>query len=210
MRILAPLLLLLPLQAQAHPHVFVDATGGFRFHDGALTGLRIVWQYDAFTTLLLYDQLDLDKDGDGALDDADMAEIVRGETVWDPGYEGDTYLWIGGAKQALSQPMNGAARMVGDAVEVSFDMALEQPVPVAGLRASLKLYDPFYYYAYDIPGAPLMLDAPGNCRAETVPFVADAQSRELQEQLLQLSQEELPDDPNVGARFADEIVLQCD
>lgn len=209
-KILFLLLLAIPLRAEAHPHVFVDATGGFRFADGALTGIRIVWQYDAFTTLLLYDQLNLDQDGDGALNDADMAEIVRGETVWEPGYEGDTYLWVNGAKKALSQPKNGAARMVGDAVEVSFDLDLPAPISAKGLGASLKLYDPFYYYAYDIPGAPLMLDAPDGCEAKLIPFVADAQTRELQDQLLQLSQEDIPDDPNVGARFADEVVLRCE
>lgn len=209
-KFLALAALALPFQAQAHPHVFVDATGGFRFQDGALTGIRVIWQYDAFTTLLLYDQLNLDKDGDGALDAADMAEIVRGETVWEMGYEGDTYLFANGAKQAMSRPQNGAARMVGNAVEVSFDLTLAQPIPAAALGASLKLYDPLYYYAYDIPNPALTENMPATCRAELIPFVADAENAALQEQLLSLSQEELPDDPNVGAKFADELVLQCD
>lgn len=199
-------LLALPLRAEAHPHVFVDATGGFRFDaQQRLTGLRITWQYDAFTTLVLYDQLNLDQDGDGALDDSDMAAIVRGETEWEPGYEGDTFLWIGGEKQALSRPQNASARMVGDGVEVSFDLALPAPVDPAGLRASLRLYDPLYYYAYSVVGA-----ASDRCRATVIPFVADDQARALQDQLSALSQEQIPDDPQIGARFADEVVLQCD
>ena len=111
--------------AVAHPHVFVDATPRFVFDGpGRLAGLRITWRYDAFSTLVLYDQLELDRDGDGKLDAQDLERVAKGETDWPPEYEGDTYLWIGGAKVPLARPMNGVARMVGDRVEV---------VPVEGL-----------------------------------------------------------------------------
>ena len=67
----------------SHPHVFVDARTGFHFDaQGRLTALRITWTYDAFTSLKLFDILDLDKDNDGLLDDADRAAIVAGETEW--------------------------------------------------------------------------------------------------------------------------------
>ena len=38
--------------------------------------------------------LDLDRDGDGALDDADYAAILRGETEWQDGYVGDVYFEV--------------------------------------------------------------------------------------------------------------------
>ena len=54
--------------AVSHPHVFVDTQAGFQFAaDGRLEMLRVVWTYDAFTSLTLFEILDLDKDGDGQL-----------------------------------------------------------------------------------------------------------------------------------------------
>ena len=202
--------LLLPPAARAHPHVFVDASAGFLAGaDGRLDALRIVWLYDAFTTLVLYDQLGLDPDGDGQLDAADLAAVAAGETDWPPEYAGDTYLWRDGAPVALGRPAEAVARMVGDRLEVAFDLPLAEPLLLAPGALSLKLYDPGYYYAYgmQIAAAPAL---PGGCRAELIPFRADAATAELQAALSALSAEEVPDDPEIGARFADEIRLTCE
>jgi polyphosphate kinase len=202
--------LLLPPAARAHPHVFVDASAGFLAGaDGRLDALRIVWLYDAFTTLVLYDQLGLDPDGDGQLDAADLAAVAAGETDWPPEYAGDTYLWRGGAAVALGRPAEAVARMVGDRLEVAFDLPLAEPLQLARGVFSLKLYDPGYYYAYgmQIAAVPAL---PGGCRAELIPFRADAATAELQAALSALSAEEVPDDPEIGARFADEIRLTCE
>lgn len=192
--------------ALAHPHVFIDATARFVFdRTGQLSGLQIAWRYDAFSTLVLYDQLELDKDGDGKLDAQDLERVAVGETDWPPEYEGDTYLWIGGAKVPLARPVNGIAQMIGDRVEVTFDLPLAKPQPAAGLRASLKIYDPGYYYAYTVTGA--VADA---CEASVLPFQSDKADAALLEELSALSLEDMPSNPQIGARFADEIILQCD
>jgi len=62
--------------AGAHPHVFVDARSGFIFgEDGTLEAVRVSWRYDEFTTLILFDSLDLDQDGDLKLNQADLDAI---------------------------------------------------------------------------------------------------------------------------------------
>lgn len=206
--LLALPLLLLPAPVRAHPHVFVDAGAGFVTDaEGQLSALRIVWLYDAFTTLVLYEQLGLDPDGDGLLDAADLATVAAGETDWPPDYAGDTYLWQGGSPVALARPAQASARMVGDRVEVAFDLAA--PLPLAGSEVSLKLYDPGYYYAYTMQRAAAP-DLPAGCRAELIPFRPDDASAELLAALSALSAEETPDDPEIGARFADEVRLRCD
>lgn len=203
--------LLVPQVALAHPHVFVDASAGFRFDaSGRLAGLRIVWLYDAFATLNLYVQLGLDADGDGKLDAADLEKIAHGETDWPPDYPGDTYLFQNGAPVALARPQHGAARMIGDRVEVSFDLPLSQPLDVRRLGASLKLYDPEYFYAYSIKTVLDPVPLPAGCRSELVPFKADAADKATQKQLAALSIEQLPNDPNIGARFADQVSLTCE
>lgn len=197
--------------ASAHPHVFVDAGGAFLFDAaGRLEGVRISWLYDAFTTLSLYETLDLDKDRDGALNAADLEKIKQGETNWPPEYEGDTYLWIDSEEQRLSRPENATVWMEDDRVGVAFDLYLDAPREVSGKAASLKLYDPLYFYAYSVAGPARLDGADETCRAKVVPFNPDAQLARVQKQLQALSREEIPDDPNIGALFAEEILLQCD
>ncbi|WP_168201354.1 DUF1007 family protein [Qingshengfaniella alkalisoli] len=206
--------LVLPLfasPATAHPHVFVEAEGVYIFDaDGGLAGVKIDWLYDAFSTLVLYDTLDLDRDGDGQLNDDDLEKIKLGETDWPPDYEGDTYLWIDGQKQNLSRPHNASAYIVDDQVGVTFELYLDNTVNVSGLTASLKLYDPYYYYAYSVSGAGQTGDHGTECQVSVKRFTPDEEETALQRKLAALSREEMPQDENIGALFAEEIVLQCD
>lgn len=191
----------------AHPHVFVDARAGFVLDaEGHLMGLRIMWTYDAFTSLTLFDILDLDKDGDGLLDDVDRAAIVAGETDWAEDYKGDTYLEMSGADVPLGRPENGAASLTDDKITVSFDLPLAAPQTVEG-EVVLRLYDPSYYYAYAVTGVEDVTS--GQCDTTLIPFVADNATTELSAKLAMLSREETPDQEEVGRLFADRIVLAC-
>jgi len=93
--------------------------------EGQLCALRISWTYDAFTTLFTLDVLDLNKDGDGSLDDNDRTAIFAGETDWPPEYTGDIYLELAGQHRAFPWPENA--------------MALMEEV-VADFRTSFKVY----------------------------------------------------------------------
>jgi ABC-type uncharacterized transport system substrate-binding protein len=209
-RIAALALLLLPSAGLSHPHVFVDASAGMSFDaQGRLAGLRILWRYDAMTTLNLYVQLGLDADGDGALDAADLARVAQGETDWPPDYEGDTYLYQDGAKVPLGRPQNAEARMVGDRVEVVFDLPLAEPIAVSE-GVALKLYDPSYFYAYTVQETLDSAALPAGCAADVIPFKPSAADAALQADLAALSAEQIPDDPQIGARFADEVHVSCD
>ena len=201
-----PLAATFAVPASAHPHVFVDATAGFAFDEaGRLSGLRITWTYDAFTSLILFDTLSLDADGDGQLDDADRAAIVDGETDWPPEYDGDVHLDIGGTAVAMGRPRDGRAWMEADRISVSFDLPLAEPLDAPeGTR--LRLYDPLYYYAYTVVGVEA---AEGPCAPRLDPFVADEATAAVQAELAALTREQMPDEPGIGARFADEVTLSC-
>lgn len=209
--LLACAVLVFVLPANAHPHIFVDADGGFIFNeDGDLTAVRIFWLYDEYSTLFLYDILDLDKDGDGQLSEADLEKIRQGETTWDAGYEGDSYLWIDSQKQLLLQPANTSAHMVKGRIGVSFELQLLTPLDMTGRSAQLKLYDPMYYYAYSIPNEGRIFGNAPDCHVRVKRFTADQYSAKLQKELSALSREDMPEDKNIGAKFAEEIILQCD
>lgn len=197
--------------ARAHPHIFVDARTGFLLtEEGQLRALRISWSYDAFTTLFLFDVLDLDKDSDGRLDDEDRTAIVAGETEWPPEYNGDVYLELAGQDRSLTRPENAIARMEDDRITVAFDLPLAQPADMSGNTAILRLYDPVFYYAYTIqPDGQMRQVLPSTCDAEVIPFEPDAAAAALQSQLASLSREETPEQENVGRLFSDEVSLTC-
>ncbi|MDG1470873.1 MAG: DUF1007 family protein [Ascidiaceihabitans sp.] len=196
--------------AKAHPHVFVDARTGFIFGtDGQLEALRISWTYDEFTTLILFESLNLDQDGDGHFNDADRAAIIEGETNWDSAYKGDVYLEFAGEDYPLGRPEAAAVTLNNNQVEVSFNLPLSQPVRIGNAPVFLRLYDPFFYYAYAIIPAIDPADLPENCQAQIVPFEPSTAERALQDKLAALGLEEIPELENVGRLFSDEVRLTC-
>ena len=196
--------------AKAHPHVFVDARTGFIF-DGAgmLQALRISWTYDEFTTLILFDTLNLDEDGDGLFDDADRAAVITGETNWEPDYKGDVYLEVAGQDYPLGRPTAAAVTLKNNRVEVSFDLPLSDPAQVADTPIFLRLYDPIFYYAYTILPAEKSINLPEGCQVQVMPFEPDGAESALQQKLASLGREETPDQQNVGRLFSDEVRLTC-
>ena len=197
--------------ASAHPHVFVDAKAGFSVNqDGQLTGLYISWTYDPFTTLFLFDALDLDKDRDGQLNDEDYAAIVRGETEWQPGYIGDIYLEVNGETWPHLLPVGAQADYQNEQVTVRFDLPLAEPVTVTGQDVVLRLYDPNYYYAYAVKEIVAVDALPEACEASINAFEPDAVTGDLLVALGTLSREETPEQADVGRLFSDEVVLICE
>ncbi len=196
--------------AGAHPHVFVDARTGFIFDaDGQLEALRISWTYDEFTTLILFESLNLDQDGDGQFNDADRAAVIEGETNWDPEYKGDVYLEVAGQDFPLGRPEGAAVTLENNRVEVSFDLPLSQPVMIGDMPAFLRLYDPVFFYAYTILPTVGLGTLPEGCQSQIVPFEPDAVERVLQEKLAALGREEAPTQEIVGRLFSDEVHLTC-
>ncbi len=196
--------------AKTHPHVFVDARTGFIFDDsGNLRALRISWTYDEFTTMILFESLNLDQDGDGLFNDADRAAVIEGETHWDPQYKGDVYLEVAGQDYPLGRPEAAVVTLENNQVEVSFDLPLSQPVMVGNTPAFLRLYDPVFYYAYTILPDNDGRNVPSGCDIQIIPFNPDEAERELQQELAALSREDTPSQQDVGRMFSDEVRLTC-
>jgi ABC-type uncharacterized transport system substrate-binding protein len=196
--------------AKAHPHVFVDARTGFIFGaDGQLEALRISWTYDEFTTLILFESLNLDQDGDGQFSDSDRAAIIAGETNWDRAYKGDVYLEFAGQDYPLGRPEAAAVTLNNNQVEVSFDLPLSHPLRIDNTSVFLRLYDPFFYYAYTIVPPTDPPNMPEGCQAEIVPFEPNAAESALKDKLAALGLDEIPAVENVGRLFSDEVRLTC-
>jgi len=97
--------------------------------------------------------------------------------------------------------------MADDRISVAFDLPLETPLDPTG-DVVLRLYDPTYFYAYDLVA--LEEGTGARCRAKIVPFEPDTAAAELQQKLAALSREETPEQENVGQLFSDQVWLLCD
>lgn len=206
--LLAAAIAVVPLRAATHPHVFIDANASFVFDDeGRLSALRVRWTFDAFVSLFMIEALELDADQDGELSDEDRARIVADQTTWPPDYDGDSYLWVSGERAALTGPENASADQADGRVSVTFDRRLVEPVAVSDALA--KLYDPVFFYAYFVAQDAALVNAPEGCEAEVELFEPDSELMLLQQSLMQLGIDETPEQEDVGAVFADRILLTC-
>lgn len=212
--LLAGLCLALPLPrtAQAHPHEFVDIALGLRFDDlGRLAGVEVGWTWDDLTSMLMLEDFGLDPDGDGRLTEDERGQLIARFGDWPEDFDGDLYLTRQGRPVALGGPRALRADLRDGRLFVGFSRALPQPLDLGAEGLALQAYDPGYYVAYDLAGAPEMLGR-DDCTL-TIRKADVAAAQKLYGQLLgQLTEEEVLDQgrfPEVGGAFADEVRVTC-
>jgi ABC-type uncharacterized transport system substrate-binding protein len=135
--------------------------------------------------------------------------VVANETAWPEGFDGAARLTIAGTPVPLSHPQAMTARLDGDRLSLTFLRHLQEPRPLLGQTAEVAFYEPTYYYAFSITAAPETMPETGACQITLNPFEASDQLSSLQLTLAALGREETPEIDDVGALFADRIVLEC-
>lgn len=194
----------------AHPHVFVDGGVDFVMRDRTvLEALEVTWLFDEFETLYTLSSAGVGLNDEGGLDEADRLELVRYLSDWPDDFDGSAHLSVDGADIALEWPAGLDARLIEGRLEMTFTRRLESPISLGERRVEVAFYESTYFYAFSVTNQPRIADDNGTCAARVVPFNADAQSAALQSTLYELGREETPDIENVGALFADRIVLRC-
>lgn len=212
---LVALAVLAPGLAGTHPHVWV--TGGAHFGvdaEGRIERIYINWTYDEFASLYLLNYLSADADGDQVLSEEDKAKILADQTQWPDDFAGDSYLFVEGAKKKMGKPVNPDTRILPSGqVEVTFERLLETPFrPGAdGPDAIVRVYDPTFYYAYEVTEPPEVRGPEGHgCTTRHVPYDPSAPGlAALRTELAALGTDETPEQQDVGALFADELRLTC-
>lgn len=198
-----------------HPHVFVGGGAHFGLNEeGQLSRLHVSWIYDTYASLYLLSYVQADKDGDGVLTEEEKGRILADQTQWPDDFAGDSYLSAGGARIELGKPVDADARILEDGrVEVSFDRLVDAPFrPTAAEPAVVKLYDPTFYYAYEVSAQPEIRGRGAEgCSAVHEPYDPAAPGlAALRTELSALGRDETPDQEDVGALFADKLILSCD
>ena len=206
--------LALPGAAAAHPHVWIQAEADFVLDtEGRLERLRITWVYDAFASLYMVGALGIDADADQKMTPEDAEAVIADQLTWPPEFAGDSHLKVAGAARALGQPENASARFtdLGE-IALTYDRTLAEPVrPGSGEAAAvLKLYDPTYFFSYEVAADPALIGEGPGCGTRRLP--PDSEGRDLEAlavQLAELDRSETPAEEGVGAYFAERLVLTC-
>ena len=199
--------------AAAHPHVFIDTQFDLVIEDGKLIAVRIDWAYDAFYSMLLIEERELDADRDG-LPEQERLDAFAGQDVdWEAGFPGDFLVTRNGTEVALARPVDHAARFEEERIITSHTRFLETPFAVADEDVVARSYDPTYFVAYAVPGSPGVLGR-DDCRLERAEADTEAAQDEYGEKLAAVDMHEDPfkevELPDIGILFADSFTLTCD
>ena len=210
---LSALLIVAPLGALAHPHVFIDAGLSLR-HDaaGALTHVGVEWAYDEFYSLLIIEDLGLDPDGDGVLTTDEQAALQGFDADWEPGFDGRLFLDADGRRLALDGPQDFAARYEDGRVISAHVRPLAEPLD-GDRPLTIQVYDPEYYVQFSIPEPPAIArdDCAVDLRMGDPYAAADAYARAVGEALGDGQSAEEADliTVDIGATGADSVQVRC-
>lgn len=191
--------------AGAHPHIFVDSAVLVDTNDSQeVTGVTVSWAYDEFFTLLLFEDMGLDPDGDGVLTDAETAELQGFELAnWPSDYEGDLYLTRDGAPVALGPPEPRGVHLVKGRILSNHYRPLVAPVAADGLR--IAQYDPTYYIAYTLSRG-VLIDEP--CEATVTDPDLDDVAREMKQELATIPEDGMTE-LLAGHLYAQQVTISC-
>lgn len=143
-------LLLAPVAASAHPHIFVEARlEVLAGPDGAIQELRNVWRFDeVFSSSVL---MDFDKNTNLKLDPDELKEV--GKTVRDSLVEYDYYanLTLNGKPIKVDKPDVINVDYKDGQLLMFFAVKPAEPMPMKGNRLSFGIYDPTLYTSIDFP-----------------------------------------------------------
>lgn len=213
-RMLRPLTLALLTAgpAAAHPHVFVTAAVELRLDDdGAVLGVHVTWSYDEFFSLLVTEELEIDADGDMILTADENAALTSYIADWPSEYEGDVYVTRNDSAVALAPVQEHTVSFEGGIVREGFYRAFATPQDAITAPVLVRVYDPFYYVAYEIDPAIAVTGREG-CTASLTKPDLNAADLMVSELLNGRAASDVGADeqfPEVGTAFADTITVAC-
>ncbi|MEC3860374.1 DUF1007 family protein [Mesobacterium sp. TK19101] len=197
-------LILCAVQAQAHPHIFVDTALHIDVDDaGQATGISVTWTYDDFFSLLIFEDMGLDPDGDAHLTQAELDKLRGFDMIeWPDGFEGDLYMFRNGEKQPLDFPEVTGIDVVDGRIVASHHRTF-RPAPAEEL--AFLQYDPTFYVAYTVTDD---VTADHGCRV-VIDRVDKDVAAETVENLTKSDPEAMFEVLQLGIHYADTILLTC-
>ncbi|MGL5010747.1 MAG: DUF1007 family protein [Paracoccaceae bacterium] len=204
-------MMLAPVAAAAHPHVFIDATVEVIFDsEGRAEALRIGWTYDEYFSMLIIEDRALDPDYDAVLTPEAEAALAGFDMQWDASFAGDTYALMGGTDLPLSRPADWTASYADGKITTTHLRRFEAPIAVGEVPLIVQTYDPGFYTAYFIVGETVLTGREG-CTAQLFEPDRSAADEQLLAALAEISADtdiEMTY-PAIGAAYAEEARITC-
>jgi polyphosphate kinase len=201
-----------PQAALAHPHVYIDTGVEFLFDDqGRVEALRITWTYDELFSLMVVEDLGVDPDYDGKVDDAGRNKLNGFDMDWDPDFVGDTYVLASDAPVLLERPSDWTADYTNGKLVSTHVRRFAEPVDPVEKAVVVEAYDPGFYTAYTIVGQPV-LTGRTDCTAQVFEPDLTAADEQLKQALAEYDAtvDLEMEFPAIGAAYSDEIRLTCE
>jgi ABC-type uncharacterized transport system substrate-binding protein len=133
--------------AVAHPHVRISVEATFVVERGAVTAIKHRWTFDEDYRRSSF--LDFDVDKNGVLDASELAAFRELSLETLRSFDSFTVVWRDGVKVKLQEPVLVRFDLQAAKPIYEFEVALSTPVPLMGAGASIEVYDPTYYSAFD-------------------------------------------------------------
>lgn len=196
--------------AQAHPHIFVSVEVAVVYENDLPAAVELAWIYDDYFSLLLMTDLGLDLDGDLTLTAEEEIILATSVTEWPADFGGDLQVVQGDELVDLASRTNHT---------MTFEEGIVREVhtrPIAALPKNnapltIRVFDPFYYVAYELIGA-VTIKGRDDCEALITPANLDVAYSLVEELLYGRPAGDVgPDEefPEVGVAFADTINVTC-
>jgi len=173
-------------------------------------GVRVIWVYDDFYSLVLVEENGFDADGDGRLTEAEGAQLAGFDQRPEEGFTGTTAIYLGDRALALSEPFQPRVTMEAGRIISTHLRVLDAPLVLDGTPVHLRTFDPAYYAAFDLSLTP-RIEGGGACDLAVLEPDIGTATRVL-EQLLGgpvAESYDAEDFPEVGESFADTLRLTC-
>ncbi len=193
--------------AGSHPHIFVKTEMALELDATQhVTGIRMSWTYDSFFSLLIFEDLELDRDADGQLTQKELDLLMGFDLMeWPEGFEGDLYLETSeGAKVEMPRPIPVDIEIVDGEIKATQFRKIPR-VSAEGLK--LRQYDPTYYVEYDVSAG---VTVPRPCSAVLIPPDLDQAEAEIARLTEQAITDDLYVEVQLGHLYATTAVLTCD
>ena len=201
----------LPIQiAQAHPHIFVSVEVAVVYENDVPAAVELAWIYDDYFSLLLMTDLGLDLDGDLVLSEEEETILATSVTEWPAEFGGDLEVLQGETLVDLAGRTNHTMTFENGIVREAHTRPIAK-LPQDDAPLTIRVYDPFYYVAYELIGT-VTIKGRDNCEALITPANLDAAYTLVEELLYGRPASDVGADeefPEVGVAFADTIDVTC-
>ena len=196
--------------AQAHPHLFIDASLGLQVDaEGQLVAVEVSWTYDPFYSLLIIEDRELDRDGDGVLTPEEEEKLAYFDLQFSEGYDGALEVEVDGEVLKLAEPLSSHVTLVEGQLVSRHVRPLAEPAPGG---ATVRTFDPTFYAAISLSqGARVTGEGGVDCALTYEAADMNEAVSMLDELLYGSGSKEFGEDnfPAVGKAFADAVTVSC-